>query len=85
MDELRIKYHEDGRMVIRLGNFFPASQVRLRKLLKVIDMDWDRRDEILDTMAGYLRERIRSFEGQDAKYLQRLETNLKIVEGWGKK
>lgn len=85
MDELRIKYHEDGRMVIRLGNFFPASQVRLRKLLKVVDMDWERRDEILDTMAGYLRERIRSFGGQDAKYLQRLQANLDIVEGWGKK
>ena len=82
MDEMRIRYHEDGRMVIRLGSFFPAGPVRLRKLLRVIDMDWSGRDEILDLLAAHLRQRIRDYTGGETKYKNQLKTNLEIVEQW---
>lgn len=82
MDEVRIRYHEDGRMVIRLGSFFPASQVRLRKLLRVVDMDRDGRDENLDLLAAHLRQRVKEYTGGDEKYRKQLKTNLEIIEKW---
>lgn len=85
MDEIRIRYHEDGRMVIRLGSFFPAGPVRLRKLLRVIDMDWGGRDEILDLLAAHLRQRILDCSGGDTKYKNQLKANLEIVETWREK
>lgn len=86
MDEIRIRYREDDRMVIIwLGSFFPAGPVRLRKLLRVIDMDRINRDEILDLLADHLRQRIWYYTGSDTKYKNQLKTNLEIVETWREK
>lgn len=44
---INITYHGGrGRMTIVLDEFFPTSVTRLRKLLKVIDEDYEHRDEL---------------------------------------
>ena len=82
MDQVRIKYHADGKMVVNLDYFFPATRVKVGKLCSLIDMDWEHRDEILTAIADRLQERIQDYSQQDQKYLEKLKKNLEIIEGW---
>lgn len=44
---ISITYHEGrGHMTVVLDKFFPTDATRLRKLLKVIDEDYEHRDEL---------------------------------------
>lgn len=46
MDDLHITYnHGNGEMLIHLDYFFPCSQVRFNKLLKIIELDWQHEAE----------------------------------------
>ena len=56
MDDLHIKW-ETGRMVIHLDNFFPTSQARLKKLVKIIRLDWNS-DELIEKLKVYFQEKI---------------------------
>lgn len=49
MDRLDISY-KDGtaHMVIDMDYFFPTSKVRLKKLLKVIALDWQHSDDLIE-------------------------------------
>ena len=82
MDRVRIKYHMDGKMVINLNYFFPANQVNVRKLCRIVDMDTENRDEILAAIADNLRERVQDYSQKNQKYLEKLKKNLEIVEEW---
>jgi len=82
MDQVHIKYHADGKMVINLNYFFPANQVNVRKLCRIVDMDFENRDEILAAIADNPRERIENYTQKDQKYLEKLKKNYKIVEEW---
>ena len=57
MDEgvLSIRW-ETGSMDIRLDAFFPCEQARFKKLLKVIDLDWEHCDTLKDTLKVYFQE-----------------------------
>ena len=59
MDEgvLSIRW-ETGSMDIRLDSFFPCEQARFKKLLKVIDLDWEHCDTLKDTLKVYFQEKI---------------------------
>ena len=59
MDEgvLSIRW-ETGSMDIRLDAFFPCEQARFKKLLKVIDLDWEHCDTLKDTLKVYFQQRI---------------------------
>jgi chaperonin cofactor prefoldin len=59
MDEgvLSIRW-ETGFMDIRLDSFFPCEQARFKKLLKVIDLDWEHSDTLKDTLKVYFQEKI---------------------------
>ena len=59
MDEgvLSIRW-ETGSMDIRLDAFFPCEQARFKKLLKVIDLDWEHCDTLKDTLKVYFQEKI---------------------------
>lgn len=37
--DLKITY-SNGKMIIRMNTFFPTSQAQIKKLLKVIDLDF---------------------------------------------
>lgn len=82
MDQVRIKYHADGKMVLHLNYFFPATQARVKKVLGLIDMDIENRDEILAAIADNLRERIENYTQKDQKYLDKLKKNLEVIETW---
>jgi len=82
MDQVHIKYHADGKMVINLNYFFPANQVNVRKLCRIVDMDFENRDEILAAITDNLRERIENYTQEDKKYLEKLKKNYEIVEEW---
>lgn len=73
MEELRIKY-DRGKMVVILDNFFPTSRVRLKKLLKVIDLDYEHSDELIEQLKQFFSEQIpvykAQFETNGRKYLE---------------
>lgn len=72
MEELRIKY-DRGKMVVILDNFFPTSMARLKKLLKVIDLDYEHSDELIEQLKQFFSEQIpvykAEFESNGRKYL----------------
>lgn len=73
MEELRIKY-DRGKMVVILNNFFPTSRARLKKLLKVIDLDYEHRDKLIEHLKQFFSEQIpvykAEFESNGKKYLE---------------
>lgn len=73
MEELRIKY-DRGKMVVILNNFFPTSRARLKKLLKVIDLDYKHSDELIEQLKQFFSEQIPVYkaelESNGRKYLE---------------
>lgn len=57
MEDLYIKW-ETGYMNIHMDFFFPCSQQRFKKLLKVIALDWQHEDELRETLKVYFQNRI---------------------------
>lgn len=47
--DIQIKY-DNGQMNIHMDAFFPTSQARLKKLLKIVDLDFEHRNDIVQTM-----------------------------------
>lgn len=56
-NDLYIKW-ETGYMNIHMDFFFPCSQQRFKKLLKVIALDWQHEDELKETLKIYFQNRI---------------------------
>lgn len=56
-NDLYIKW-ETGYMNIHMDFFFPCSQQRFKKLLKVIALDWQHEDELRETLKVYFQNRI---------------------------
>lgn len=56
-NNLYIKW-ETGYMNIHMDFFFPCSQQRFKKLLKVIALDWLHEDELKKTLKVYFQNRI---------------------------
>lgn len=54
MTQVHIKW-ETGQMTINCENFFPAPQNKLKQLLKVIELDREHEDEILNKIMQTLR------------------------------
>lgn len=73
MEELRIKY-DRSKMVVILNNFFPTSRARLKKLLKVIDLDYEHSEELIEQLKQFFSEQIpvykTEFESNGRKYLE---------------
>lgn len=57
MEDLYIKW-ETGYMNIHMDFFFPCSQQRFKKPLKVIALDWQHEDELKETLKVYFQNRI---------------------------
>lgn len=55
--DIQIKY-DNGQMNIRMDAFFPTSQARLKKLLKVVDLDFEHREEIMQTMQQFFQDKV---------------------------
>lgn len=56
-EDLTIQY-DRGQITIHLENFLPASQVNLKKLLKINELDWKHDKENLKQVIDYCKKRI---------------------------
>lgn len=45
-----------------MNTFFPTSQAQFKKLLKVIDLDFEHRDEHIQTLEQYFNEKVQELE-----------------------
>ena len=82
----QIKY-DNGQMNIRMDAFFPTSQARLKKLLKVVDLDFEHREEIMQTMQQFFQDEVNELEarrissGKKAvEYKQKIADTTAIIE-----
>jgi|GEM_PF-3009260 hypothetical protein len=60
--------YPSGRMTINLENFFPASFGNLKKLLKIIDMDRQHKDQIISDIVSWMNEEIKNNEDTAKAY-----------------
>ena len=84
--DIQIKY-DNGQMNIRMDAFFPTSQARLKKLLKVVDLDFEHREEIIQTMQQFFQDKVNELEarrissGKKAvEYKQKVADTTSIIE-----
>jgi hypothetical protein len=54
--------YPSGRMTINLDNFFPTTTCDIKKLLKIIDMDWQHKEQIFQTIVSWINEEIKNSE-----------------------
>lgn len=86
MDYLEIKYY-NGKMTINMDEFFPTSQVRLKKLLKVINLDYGNSMLHVSQIITFLNDKSieletkKSIVGKKAlEYRQKVADTQRIVE-----
>lgn len=73
MKSLYIRW-DTGNMTINLDRFFPCSQRKLKKLLKVVELDTPpRSDEHITIIRGYFVEQIAA----EKEYIKEHETDSK--------
>ena len=84
--DIQIKYG-NGQMNIHMAAFFPTSQARLKKLLKIVDLDFEHRDEIIQTMQQFFQDKVKELEerrinsGKKAvDYKQKIADTNAIIE-----
>ena len=84
--DIQIKY-DNGQMNIRMDAFFPTSQARLKKLLNVVDLDFEHREEIMQTMQQFFQDKVNELEerrissGKKAvEYKQKVADTTAIIE-----
>lgn len=66
MNDLHIKY-DSGSMVIHMDNFFPTSQQTLKKLLKIIELDWQHETELKEKLKVYFQNKVAEHESLKQK------------------
>lgn len=67
MDDLYIKW-DTGKMLIHLNYFFPTSQVKFNKLLKIINLDWRHEAELQAKLKVYFQDKISDLDDRCTKY-----------------
>lgn len=59
MDDLYITWNNGhGEMLIHLDYFFPCSQSRFKKLLKIVELDWQHETELKEKLKVHFQKRI---------------------------
>lgn len=84
--DIQIKY-DNGQMNIHMDAFFPTSQARLKKLLKVVDLDFEHRDEIIQTMQQFFQDKVTELEERrissgkkSIEYKQKIADTTAMIE-----
>ena len=67
MYDIRIKT-PNGHMTIHLQNFFPATTQKLKKLIKIISLDWQHRFALMEKMKVFVRDEIETAKGAKRYY-----------------
>lgn len=73
MNDLYITYNNGrGEMLIHMDYFFPCSQARFKKLLKIIALDWQHEAELKEKLKVHFQNRIADlvelWKGNSRKY-----------------
>lgn len=68
-----------GSMDICMEAFFPCDMARFRKLLKVIDLDWEHCDTLKDTLKVYFQQQIPALKEQRKELAVDLSQAKQIV------
>lgn len=63
---------DTGYMDIRLEAFFPCAVSRFKKLLKVIDLDWEHCDTLKETLKVYFQQKISVLKEQKVQTAREL-------------
>lgn len=59
MDDLKITYNDGhGQMTIHMNFFFPCSQERFKKLLKIIDLDWQHKEQHIENLKVHFQKEL---------------------------
>lgn len=59
MNDLYITWNNGkGEMLIHMDYFFPCSQDRFKKLLKIVELDWQHETELKEKLKVYFQKRI---------------------------
>lgn len=61
MDELKIKWR-NGSAVIYMPEFFPCTIAKLKKLKKLIELDWEHCDNLAEQVKEYFEQMARICE-----------------------
>lgn len=64
--DLKIEY-DRGQMIIRLENFLPSPQAKLKKLLKINELDWKNEEQNMQQIIDHCKERLEE-ENQRKKW-----------------
>lgn len=67
MNDLYITWNYGrGQMTIHMDQFFPCTMQKFKKLLKIIELDWQHEDELKQTLKVYFQNRIPKLPGESA-------------------
>lgn len=78
--EMTIKYPK-GHMTINLEKFFPTSQAYIKKLLVIIDKDWEHKEEHLQAITLWLEEEKNQCEQRVKEYANKyMDAKTKVYE-----
>lgn len=78
--DLKIKY-ETGQMTIHMNSFFPTSQARLKKLLNVVALDYEHKDDHIQTLEQYFKDKVQELEDRRISSGKKaLEYKQKVVD-----
>lgn len=71
-----------GSLTIRMDNmhkFFSLSD--FRKILKIIRLDWQHEDELMEKLKSYLQKRVEELESiSEYRYLRDKKENARIIK-----
>lgn len=83
MNVIQITWNK-GTMIVNQNKFFPTSSVRIKKLKKILDMDWKNQEYIQNCMIEHLEERIKSCElakkKNSEKYFQYMQEKADLKQ-----
>lgn len=74
---------ETGHMTLDMGMFFPCSQDKLKRMLKVVREDWKHSDELFNQIIQYQKFQIENIRAELEAHNNnsKAKTSLKRWEG----
>lgn len=78
--------YPSGYMTISLDKFFPASSDNLKKLIKIIDMDWQHKDQIIQDIVTWINREIKNSEDTAKAYANKyVVIHPQVIEAYSRK
>ena len=85
MNDINISYNNGhGKMCIHLDHFLPCTQIRFKKLLGIIELDYDHQEELKATLEAYMMERLSALEDQLVENAKAYSNYYQEVADWNR-